>query len=129
MLILLQTEPSDWFVFLSAVYPILKSEEKKRHVRKLSISKKFTYFVQSSWNLVKIITSRDSYFHKVSWWLEKNCGFFINGWFWTYLVFFPRTLQDSEILLCKILLTSIYAVCKRLCFNIILPKNTKFWEC
>ena len=56
----------------------------------------------------------------------KIVDFLLMADFERVLFFFPRTLQDSEILLCKILLTSIYAVCKRLCFNIILPKNTKF---
>ena len=46
---------------------ILKSESKKRaHVQKLAISKKSTFFVQSSWNLVKMITSCGNYFHQVS---------------------------------------------------------------
>ena len=47
----------------------------------MTISKKSTIFVQSSWKLVKIIISWGNHFHKVSWGLEKNCGFFINGQF------------------------------------------------
>ena len=45
------------------------------------IHKKSTFFVRSSWSLVNIITTWDNHFLKVSWGLEKNCGFFINGQF------------------------------------------------
>ena len=36
------------------------------HVQKLAINKKSTFFVGSSWNLVKMITSWTDYFHQVS---------------------------------------------------------------
>ena len=50
-----------------------------RHIQKLAINEKSIIFPQSSWNLVKIITSWVDYFHHVSWRLGKKCGFFING--------------------------------------------------
>ena len=44
----------------------LKSGSKKiRHVQKLTIDKKSTFFVQSSWNLVKIIKSWVNNFNQV----------------------------------------------------------------
>ena len=52
-----------------------------RHVQKLAISKKFTIFVQSSWHLVKVIATWGNYFHRVSWGLDKNCGFSTNDEF------------------------------------------------
>ena len=46
---------------------LLKSEQKKDgHVKNLVINKKSTIFVQSLWNLVKIIASWVEYFHQVS---------------------------------------------------------------
>ena len=51
------------------------------HVQKLAIDKKSTIFVQSSWNLVKMITSWANHFHQVSWGLDKNCRFFTYGQF------------------------------------------------
>ena len=57
----------------------LKSEQQKTaHIQKLAINKNSTNFVQSFWNLVKIITSWGNHFPQVSWWLDKNFGFFIN---------------------------------------------------
>ena len=42
----------------------LKSgEEKTRHVQKLAHSKKLTFFVLSSWNLVEMVTKWGDYFH------------------------------------------------------------------
>ena len=35
--------------------------------KKVTISKKSTIFVEFSWNLVKVTTSRVSYFDQVSW--------------------------------------------------------------
>ena len=55
--------------------------KKMRHDQKLAISKKSTFFVLSSWNLVKIISSSDDYFPKVSWGLDKKYGSFTNGHF------------------------------------------------
>ena len=40
--------------------------KKTRHVKKLAVNKKSTFFILSSWNLVKIITSWLFPFHKVS---------------------------------------------------------------
>ena len=39
---------------------------KKRHFQNLAIDKKSPFFVQYSWNFVKMIISWDDYFHKVS---------------------------------------------------------------
>ena len=48
---------------------IMKSESKKmRHVKKLAISKKSTFFALSSWDFVKMITSWDDFSLQVSWW-------------------------------------------------------------
>ena len=55
-------------------------QQKTAHIQKLAINKKSTIFVQSFWNLVKIITSWDNHF--------KNCGFFINGQFLNVCRFF-----------------------------------------
>ena len=55
----------------------VRSELKKtRSVQKLAIGKKSTDFVQSWWNLVKMISSWGNHFHHVSWALDKNCRFF-----------------------------------------------------
>ena len=67
----MQVRPS-WSTLLTSAFDwkksFLKSESKKRaHVQKLAISKKSTFFVQSSWNLVKIITSCGNHFHQFSW--------------------------------------------------------------
>ena len=43
-----------------------KVREKKRHFQKLTI-KWFTFFVLSSWNFVKIISSCGIHFHQVLW--------------------------------------------------------------
>ena len=50
--------------------------KKMRHIQKLAINEKSTIFVESSWNLVKMIISWGNRFPKVSWGLDKNCGFF-----------------------------------------------------
>ena len=55
---------------------LLKSEQKKTgHDQKLAINKKSTIFVQSLWNLVKMINSWGNYFHQGSWGLDKNFEF------------------------------------------------------
>ena len=58
----------------------------------MAINKKSTFFVQSSWNFVKIINSCGEYFHQVSWGLDKNCRFFINGQFLKVSRFFCSRL-------------------------------------
>ena len=58
----------------------------------MAINKKSTIFVQSSWNLVEMINSWVDHFHQVSWGLDKNCRFFINGQFLKVTCFFPQTL-------------------------------------
>ena len=50
-----------------------------RRIQKMAISKTSTFFVLSSWMLMKIINSWGNHFHKVSWEYNKNCGFFTNG--------------------------------------------------
>ena len=65
------------------------------HFQKLAINKKSTIFVQSSWNLVKMITSWANHFHQVSWVLDKKCGFFTNDQFLNVSRFlFPRLYDD-----------------------------------
>ena len=58
------------------------------HVQKLNISEKSTIFVQSLWNLVKMITSWGNYFHQVSWELDKIVDFFLMLIFLTCPIFF-----------------------------------------
>ena len=65
------------------------------HIWRLAINKKSTIFIQSSWNLVKMITSWANHFHQVSWGLDKNCRFFINGQFLKVSRFFPQTLNTN----------------------------------
>ena len=61
---------------------LIKSEEKKtRHIQSLTTNRKSTFSVRSSWNLVKLITYWGNHLHKVSWRLDKNCGFFSNDQF------------------------------------------------
>ena len=49
-------------------YHTLKSGSKKiRHVKRLTIYKKSTFFVVSSWKLEKLISSWGNHFHQVSW--------------------------------------------------------------
>ena len=52
------------FWYLILWIEILKSEP--THVQKLTISKKSTFFVLSSWNLVKLFTAGVNHFHQVS---------------------------------------------------------------
>ena len=67
----------------------LRSEyEKTAHAQKLANNKESTIFVQSSWNLIKMITSWGNHFHQVSWGWDKNCGFFIIGQFLCVCGFF-----------------------------------------
>ena len=47
----------------------------KWNTAKLATNRKSTIFLQTPWNLGKIIFLRDGYIDQVSWWLEKNCGF------------------------------------------------------
>ena len=67
--------------------------KKRANVLKLAIRKKSTVFIQSSWNLVKMTSLWDTYFHQVSWGLDKNCGFFINGQFLNVSPFFVPHLR------------------------------------
>ena len=46
-----------------------------------------TIFVQSSWNLVKMIGPWGEYFHQVSWGLDQNCRLFTDGQFLSMSVF------------------------------------------
>ena len=62
--------------------------KKPRTLPKVDHYKKSTIFVQSLWNLVKIITLWGNHFHQVSWGLDKNCGFFTNGQFLSVSGFF-----------------------------------------
>ena len=41
--------------------------KKRDNIQKLTISKKSEFFVQSSWNLVKMTTTWGNHFHQVSW--------------------------------------------------------------
>ena len=68
-------------------------QEKTAHIKNLFMSKKSTIFVQSIWNLVKIFISWGIHFHQVSWGLEKNCGFFTNGYFLNVCCFFYSDLM------------------------------------
>ena len=84
----------------------LESEDKKtRHVQKLAINRKSTFFVRSLWNLVKIITPWDNHFHKVSWGLDKNWGFFSNGQFLSVSGFF---FTQTLVTVCKRKLVAVY---------------------
>ena len=68
-----------------------------RHIQKLAITKKSTFFVLSSWNLVKIIISFTK-FHEES---IKNVDFLLMANFWRCLVFLPRlymTVCDYKII-------------------------------
>ena len=83
----------------------IKSGSKKmRQAQKLAINKKSTFFVLSSWNLVKIINSWGNHFHKVSWEYNKNCGFFTNDqcfnmsrFFWLRLYIFVHVAQWTKL--------------------------------
>ena len=66
------------FLFKTLCY-IWSLSKKMGLPQKLAIIKKSTFFIQSSWNLVKIIISWAKYFDQVSWRLDKKCGFFTNG--------------------------------------------------
>ena len=77
--------------------------KKSRQALNLATNKKFTVSIQSSWNSRNIKYSWDKYFHRVSWRLDKNCGFSIDSqvlglsiFFYPYFrcVFF--TLESKE---------------------------------
>ena len=73
----LATLPMKFPAILSKVWV-----KKTRHAQKFAISKKSTNFVQSSWNLVKMIAICVNHFYQISWGLDKNCDFFFtNGQF------------------------------------------------
>ena len=59
----------------------------------MTICKRSTIFVQSSWNFVKMIIPWGDYFHQVSWGLNKKCGFFTNGQFLSLCQFFPSDFR------------------------------------
>ena len=72
-------------------YPnyFIKSESKKRaHIQKLVVSKKSSFFVQSLWNLVKIITSWVNHFHMR---VGKNVNFYYWPIFERVFFFIPQT--------------------------------------
>ena len=60
---------------------------KKRHVQNLAIRKKSTIFVQSWWNLVKMINSRGIIFTKFHEDWTKIVDFLLMAKFWACLVF------------------------------------------
>ena len=66
------------------------------------------FFFLSSWNFVKMIIERSSYFHQVSWGLEKNRGFFTNGKFLSVGSFFTQTLDCTWHSIKLILLSGWY---------------------
>ena len=82
----------------SVPFYLIKSGEKKtEHFQKLAIHKKSTVFVLSIWNLVKMISSLDNYFHQVSWGLGGKCGFFTIGHFLNVGPFFnPDFMRKNE---------------------------------
>ena len=71
----------------------------------MAINKKSTIFVLFSWNFGKVIASWVDYFHQVSWGLNKNCGFFINGQLFNVCDFF---LTQSLFAVCGISFCSTY---------------------
>ena len=58
--------------------------KKTGHVQKLATNKKSTIFVQSLWNLVKMITSWGNYFHQLPWGWAKNADFSSMAKFWIF---------------------------------------------
>ena len=79
--------------------------KKRAHIQKLAFSEKSTFFAQSSWNLVKIITTWGNHFHQVSWGLDKKCRFFTNGQFLNVGPFFD---SDFIILFWKTLISVLF---------------------
>ena len=68
--------------YIGGLRKTIKSEQQKTaHIQKLAINKKSTIFVQSFWNLVKILPHEAIIFPKFHEDWTKNCGFFINGQF------------------------------------------------
>ena len=61
------------------LWNVTSEQQKAAHIQKLAINKKSTIFVQSSWNLGKIIASWGNHFHQFTERLDQSCGFFING--------------------------------------------------
>ena len=53
--------------------------KKNRQSKNLTINQESSIFELSSWNLVKIISSRGVFFDLVSWSQLKNCRFFISS--------------------------------------------------
>ena len=71
-------------LFVNVKSTILQSLKDHKWQAKQGLSKKrgtSKSFVQSSWNLVKIIISWANHFHQVSWGSDKKCGFLTNGQF------------------------------------------------
>ena len=89
----------------------VKTGSKKiRHFQKLAISEKSTFFVPSSWNLVKKIASWGNHFHQVSWGYNQKCVFFTNGQFFEQSNFFDldfdkvisKSLYRRELISCLV---------------------------
>ena len=88
-------------------YILSKKNQKTRHIKKLTISKKSTILVLFSWNFVKIITSRGDCFPQVSWGWDKKCRFCINGQFLNVSRFFSSDFSCDTF---SILYTSFLVI-------------------
>ena len=83
-----------WYWFLKNFFSYSQVEgdkEKSRQIQKFAPWKKST-FAQSSLNFVKPTTSFVDNIDQVSWWLDKNCGFFSRSQFLDQSTFFLITL-------------------------------------
>ena len=79
-------------------YYIKAGWNKMRHVQKLVVSKKSTFFVLSSWNLLKITILLGNHFHQILWGQYKKCGFFTYGPFFNVSHFFlPKLYYIKRI--------------------------------
>ena len=93
----------------------------------MTINKKSTIFFQSSWNLVKMITSWANYFHQVSWRLDKKCGFFINGQFLNMSRFFSSDFNFTWDFELEFVIRNTYWVCP--CQKYVPQTFATRWRC
>ena len=62
----------------------------------MTISKKSTILVLSSWNLVRMINYWGN-FHQISWGLDEKCGLFTNGQFLNVGPFFDPVFTCNDV--------------------------------
>ena len=80
---------------LKSWYQVETVPKKMRQWLKCTINEKSTILMQSHWYFGHLIYSWVLHFDQVSWWLDKNCGIFINDHFLGVSHFFRNSLYSN----------------------------------